>query len=519
VSARLRNSTARLAGLVAAVVVPLIAPLFVGAPAACQEGTPVERIVRAWAGRPELSNSTVGVEVMELPSGRVLASFNGNRRFTPASTAKVFTCACAHELLGGDFRYRTRLLAYGKVKHGRLEGDLVLSASQDPTLESSDLRQLFAQVLERGVKYVEGRLLAQPVPGGGDSFTPSWLAEDWGQEWMPVSSSLVLDRNLAPGKDPGRGLKVSALQPDELSAMYKTLVELDYTPGWVFLDEATNTVKVARSVNPQLGGSLTVSNPGTYNLKMASSIARQAGIHFSGRHNTADAGFEPALLAEHESKPLSSIVTVTLHESDNLYAQQLLRTLGLKRPAGGERHERTLEERGLEALYDWLLSVGVSKREVVLLDGCGLSRKSCVSPHALNTVLKRAAGAGVDGAFLALLRADGPSKYQSGSYQFKTGAMDSVRSISGVLTTAGRQTLAVTAMVNGHSPSVRDVRAAMSALTSQLRSLTSLGAADAAPPGKPPARPAGSAGVRKSTAKPKPAQRKPAQRKRSRRRT
>lgn len=54
--------------------------------------------------------------------------------------------------------------------------------------------------------------------------------------------------------------------------------------------------------------------------------------------------------------------------------------------------------------------------------------------------------------------------------------MDTVRAMTGVLTTVGGQNLAVTIMVDSHTPSVKSLRIAESALISQLRGIKHIGA-------------------------------------------
>src|ERR1700678_4241793 len=107
---------------------------------------PLEGLIGKWLNHPALQPSNVGVEIMELPSGKVLYAYNGHKRFVPASTAKVFTTACAYETLGANFTYKTQLVGDPYITEGRLNGDLVLSSSQDPTLSRDDLRQLVRQL-------------------------------------------------------------------------------------------------------------------------------------------------------------------------------------------------------------------------------------------------------------------------------------------------------------------------------------------------------------------------------------
>ncbi|MEZ4491617.1 MAG: hypothetical protein R3F51_28935, partial [Cyanobacteriota/Melainabacteria group bacterium] len=77
--------------------------------------------------------------------------------------------------------------------------------------------------------------------------------------------------------------------------------------------------------------------------------------------------------------------------------------------------------------------------------------------------------------YLDLLRVNDESDKGRGSYKFKTGTMDGIRSISGILTTSGNQRLALTIMVNGHTPSIRNLSIAMSSLINQLRVIKNIG--------------------------------------------
>ena len=69
-----------------------LAPLFAG---------------RAWR------HATWGALVVSLTRGDTLLSYHADRRFVPASNAKLFTTAAALHYLGPDFRFLTALFASG----------------------------------------------------------------------------------------------------------------------------------------------------------------------------------------------------------------------------------------------------------------------------------------------------------------------------------------------------------------------------------------------------------------------
>ena len=444
----------------------------------------IDTLVKDWLTRPELKNSLVGLEIMELPSGQILSAVNGNKRFVPASVAKVLTCACALESLGADFRYTTKFLAYGPVKKDKLAGDLVVDPAQDPSLTSQDIRKMLETLQTKGIKHIEGKLKLLPINGGFNHFSPSWLAEDWSQDWMPVSSNLVIDHNVVPAKDPGQGIRVQSQSLEAMdNALLQTLLKSNLTAGWVSYDKSSDLVHICRAPSPSMSnaGTLNIANPDDYNLAVISHMIKAIGVRLTSRGQNQLRREEPQVVAEHQSQPLREIIKRTLRESDNLYAQQLLRTLGVKARNADEQKDTLLEEDGLKFLNQWLANLGIARQEVLLWDGCGLSRKNCISAHALNIVLRHMAGEKLDGLFFQLLRSQGPARSDAGSFEFKTGTMDSVRSIAGVIWTRGKGALAVSILINAHTQDIRDLKVAISSLINQLEAMPKLGAQESRP--------------------------------------
>ncbi|MDR3612543.1 MAG: D-alanyl-D-alanine carboxypeptidase [Candidatus Obscuribacterales bacterium] len=445
----------------------------------------LDSIVGNWLKRPDLAHSSIGIEVMELPSGKVLYSLNSSRRFVSASTAKVLTTSCAFDTFGGAFKYKTRLYASGKVTDSSVGGDLVIVPSQDPTFSRSDLNTLFRSTVQKGIRSVYGKISLLPVAGGFDSFNTGWLNEDWGQEWMPASSNLIVDRNIVQGNFVLKGFKSNNFGPDQAyNAAYRSLLISGNSSAWLECNPHSRELNFYRSPGMSLGAPLVVANPSEFNQALAHSSAVGAGIKVS-EHDTAKDHGALTLIAEHDSTPLWTIVQITLHESDNLYAQQLLRSIGAGKSeldsapdanlvnTATSWSSQSLEDRGLSRLGAWLTKIGVPPQEVLLYDGCGLSRKNGISPHALNTVLKYMATPTLDGPYLLLLKRNNPVGSR-GSFSFKTGTMDTVRSIAGVLQTVGGQKCAVTVMVNGHAQNVRNLSAEVNGLIALLDTIKTI---------------------------------------------
>ncbi len=440
-------------------------------------GTNVQNLLNNWLLSPPLRNSSVAVEVLDCSSQKVLGEINGKRRFVPASSIKALTCACAYDLLGPEFTYKTKIATNGTIVNGVLEGDLIIVSSEDPSFSRGDLFALLDKSLsEVSAKQINGRIL---LSGCQTGFSSVWLVEDWGRNWMPVSSSLVLDRNcVALNTLNARWNQIESKTCD--GSLFDKALGAKDGPSWIFAERnnSTNTVNVQWvSAQQNKLAPFIVSNPNEYALALAETFLKDKGFVLQNKNLNLSLKFKDTVnLAEHESKPLSGILQWTLHESDNLYAQQILRTLGKMGFDHSQLDLETmnsigLEEKGINAIFKWLSGIKVGAQEVVMFDGCGLSRKNGISPHALNTVIAYMNQKPTAKPFFNLLKAEqGKDKKNStASYRFKTGTMETVRCISGLLTSNSGQKLAVTIMINGHTPSVRNLRIVVSDLVSKLK--------------------------------------------------
>src|SRR5919108_2613380 len=106
--------------------VVLISALFWSAVATnSQSASTLEQRIQAVMSRPEFAHSTFGVEFYSLDSGKVLYRFNPDKLLVPGSTTKLLTEGTILELLGGEYRFHTRVYRAGLIKKdGTLEGDV-----------------------------------------------------------------------------------------------------------------------------------------------------------------------------------------------------------------------------------------------------------------------------------------------------------------------------------------------------------------------------------------------------------
>ncbi|PYX12967.1 MAG: D-alanyl-D-alanine carboxypeptidase/D-alanyl-D-alanine-endopeptidase [Acidobacteria bacterium] len=171
----------------------------------------IEKRIATILSQPDLTRGFWGIEVVSLSNGKTLFAQNADKLFTPASNTKLFTTAAALALIGPDYNFRTTVETNGTLdKHGRLIGDLVLVGRGDPNLSGRELpyllrternehpihvlEQLADELVQKGVKYVDGDLIADDSYFAFERYGEGWSQDDlvWA-DGAPVSALTIND--------------------------------------------------------------------------------------------------------------------------------------------------------------------------------------------------------------------------------------------------------------------------------------------------------------------------------------
>src|SRR5579859_121264 len=154
--------------------------------------------------------ATWGALVVSLTRGDTLFSWNADRRFVPASNAKLFTTAAALHYLGADYRFPTVLFADGPVSNGELYGDLVLYGTGDPTfaLDTAGLAPFADSVVRAGIRRVRGDIVGDASFLGAELTGPGWTPDNVDDAYAAPPSALGAAENhirvtLEPGPRTG----------------------------------------------------------------------------------------------------------------------------------------------------------------------------------------------------------------------------------------------------------------------------------------------------------------------------
>ena len=442
---------------------------------------------------PEVDHALWAVKVQSMETDEVFYSLNPRTLVMPASNMKIITTAVAAERLGWDYRYETQLLASGPVERGRLRGDLIVRGSGDPTInappeengENEEPGSVFDawadQLRAAGISGIDGRII-----GDDDAFDDEGRGKGWAWDDLPYGYATpggallhhdnVVELVVQAGRVPGAPVSIE-LRPTGSGLVLVNRVMTSPTDGDFTLQlrrlpgqpTLAVTGRVPAGTEP-FTQTASVDNPTEFFVRALRETLVSHGIEVSGPAVDVDtiaaargpehqdhqsdipvSGSVDHVLVSHLSPPLSEIATALMKASQNLYAENLLKTVG-----AGARPGTT--EAGRESVREVLTAWGIPPDAYIIADGSGLSRYNYVTAGALVTVLQKmhdlprhAAAfeatlpvAGRDGTLESRMK----GTLAEGNVRAKTGFLANVRALSGYVSTRDDELVAFAIIAN-----------------------------------------------------------------------
>ncbi|KAM3093437.1 D-alanyl-D-alanine carboxypeptidase/D-alanyl-D-alanine-endopeptidase [Phormidesmis sp. 146-12] len=432
-------------------------------------------------GHPDFARSRWGA-LIQTEDGKTLYDRDAQRYFIPASTTKLLTTAAALDKLGAQFRIRTSI--YGI--RSQMGWALRVVGRGDPTLTDLQLVRLAQQLSRQGIQQVEQ--LTVEDSDRSDPISPDWTVEDAQAGYGAPVNRLIVNGNAIglslipqaigqplrvqwddPNDSKGwqienNSVTVAADAPESLDVGRDLSQPILKIRGQLRVGAASESVSVA-IVNPaqnflqQLRQALAKEK---ITVKRAVVVTRP----------DAATGSEVAFV---ESPSLSAILKTTNQDSNNLYAESLLRLLGTK-------DNTTTIDQGMTTLISTLKTLGVNSSSFLLVDGSGLARQNLISPQALVQTLRSMSRhpaasiyrsslptAGVSGTLQNRFRGTAAQ----GIVQAKTGSLTGVSALSGYLAPPNYSPIVFSVIVNQSTSSATVQREAIDEVVLLLTKLRS----------------------------------------------
>ena len=437
----------------------------------------VKAAVSEIAGAPGIKNASWGLSVKDAATGKIVAEHNPRLNLVPASILKVFVTAAALDRLGPEKTFSTRLYHDGKIVNGFLNGNIYIKGAGDASLGSQlvkgaePLDEVFkawtAAMRAKGINVLNGAVVGDD--SAFDSVQPgSWSWEDIGNYYAAQPSALTVNDGLyklyfKPSEKEGGAAAVLRTEPFidglKFENHMKTGPAGSGDNGYIFAFPG-QYLAVLRGSIPAGPAEFAIKgalpDPAFFAAQSFSYYLTKAGINSNKKPCKGLLPPGPVLVAETASAPLKNVVRVTNKRSFNLYAELLLRQLGLQRGAG-------TADAGLSAIKAYLAENGVDTSEQDFVDASGLSARDTAKAENFTDLLKAVYKKKYYPEFFDSLaypgdpdatghvRNLGKGTQLEKNLRIKSGSLNGVRSYTGYLTTKKGGTLVFTSIINGYS--------------------------------------------------------------------
>ncbi len=406
----------------------------------------VEGVVRS----ADLGAATIAVHVRDLADGLSVAEVNAERPMVPASNQKLITTAAALMLFDEDFAFRTQL----RYDDGRLivvgDGD---PAFGDPRILGAmgmsveDLLARWVAVVQKhGIERIDA-LLIDDRAFDAQQVHPNWPTDQL-HLWYcaPVAginfNDNCLDIYAAPSERGGSPVVMT--RPIDAPVVLTNLAQRGRRNAlWATRTASTNRITVRGTVRYRFKAPIyvTVHDPPMVLGKLLADRLADAGVKVGGVARVADgAEVDAAKLLAEVRTPLAEVVKRCNKDSQNLFAEALLKRIGRK--ATGDPGSWANGAAATRMFLSKLL--GPDASTIVIDDGSGMSRRNKVTAELLTRLLARMtqADAHVADVFIGSLPEGGADGTLRRRFD-RPATVGTVRGKSGYL----RQTLALSGYV------------------------------------------------------------------------
>ena len=419
--------------------------------------------------------ASVSFAVRDCDEGKMITEASGLRSLTQASVLKLVTTAAAVELLGPDYTFTTRLGYAGILdkKKGVLTGDIVVTGGGDPALGSENFKDHYGNVIKRfaddiygaGIRKVKGRIIVCTGRYKGQAVNGGWLWEDIGNYYGAGPSGLSFMDNTVKihfktGNE-GTVPVLTATEPAEPGISYITSLRSSGADdmGYVYSAPGADKGLITGTIPTGQDDFIlkaSMPDPAKILAGMLSSELSARGIKLQQRdvlineRDTTLTGFKE--FSKIESPKLADLIIVLNNKSVNLYAEHLLRELGLKFTGEGST------ESGLSIINNFLDSLGIETHGAFIADGSGLSPHNSINSAMLSDLLIRMKKQGrhfnefyaslPEGGKTGTLKTHFTDPVFESALRAKSGSMTRVRSYAGYLTGKSGNSYAFSIIIN-----------------------------------------------------------------------
>lgn len=430
----------------------------------CQNS--IQSSINALVANNSFANASISFEVIDLETGKSVASYDANRSLPTASIAKLFSTATALEIAGPSYQAQTRLYIDGPVdSSGVLHGNVWIRGGGDPSLGSkyffADNPKKFLQdwqqaLSARGIERIQGSVIADASDFGYEPIPDGWNWSDLGNYYGAGPSGLTIYDNLVEFdfKVPsvGQTTQLNSVTPEVPGLVFHNYIvasskqgDNSYLYGGPYnLDRyGTGTLPAGKSSfivkgslpDPELQCAHELAS-----LLTNSDIVVVNGIQTKRQLKRSEFPAYDKYELIHTTKgiKLLEIIRETNYRSINLFAEHMVSTSGFVKSGNGTYSDAL-------AIVQNHWENRIESTGLYINDGSGLSRSNGFSAHHFTELLRYMSHSKYSNEYFSSLPVAGESgtlksvcngQAAEGRMHAKSGSMNRIRSYAGYIDSA-----------------------------------------------------------------------------------
>lgn len=439
-------------------------------------------VVSEWNSDKDLKSASIGYCVLDAKTSEVIAEYNSHQFLIPASTLKVVTTGAALGILGGNYRFETRILYTGTFDKisGIINGDLIIYGHGDPTLQSenffkdtSQITDKWASILKaKGVKEIKGKIIGdasyfdRTIPG-------SWIWADISNYFGVAPCALSFNDNkfkvVYCSKEVGTKAEVLKTIPSYINNIISinsnVIAKGTEDEAYVYGDPFSYTKEISGRIPPNKNNfevEASLPDPALLCAEMLYISLNKTGIKckpnaIQSLYKKEDSLAVRTTLYSYYSPPLDKIVYYTNLKSNNHYCETLLRVIGK-----GSMHQ------GIETVKNFWQKKGLDVNELFMVDGSGLSRANTITPFFQASLLSNVYQdsiyykafnnslplAGKSGSMSNI----GKAKFIENNMRAKTGYINRARGYCGYVKSRSGKDLSFSILFNNYNCTAKEAK-------------------------------------------------------------
>ena len=438
------------------------------------------------AGERNMKSATIGMSVYALKSDKKLFEYNANQSMNVASVMKLVTTSAALQLLGSSFRFETRLEHDGEIVNGVLKGNLYIKGGGDPTLGKDNMDKLMkewvAALQKQGIKQITGSIIGDASIFEEHLAPDNWAWSDIGNYFGAGACGLSMNDNFFnvyfnSGKNEGDATTFLRYEPtiDNLEFVneVKTGAQGSVDEAYIYASPYSYAPRYMKGTIPPNRSNYIVKaaipDPPLFCAKMLDKYLKMSGIKPELAPTTDrllrlkkawKIGTRKVLHKEY-SATLKEIVLQTNTKSVNIYAESMLKMIGLKKKNKGST------EAGREAILEFWESKKIDMDGFFMEDGSGLSHYNAITPNQIVQILKETHHSPIFKDYydsFGIAGKTGTARFllvgtsAEGNMRAKSGSLTRVRSYAGYVTAKNGELCAFVAVLNNFGGESRDAK-------------------------------------------------------------